>query len=564
MKIVSEKSKYHRFALYCDYSKDRIDFLRSLKDSFGWDKFSYEAIGDIKRWIFSDSLFIPVLVERFPEIQVDPQVEVVVRVEQSWLNDQKIKNDTIDDIRTKKDTEFNVKGLKKELYPYQKVGVEFLIASGGRAIVADAPGLGKTAQALAYIKHMGYKRSLVVSPASVKFAWQNEVAKWTNLSCVVIDSKTDISKIDSSIAVWIINYDILKKHHAQLTKIRFDCIVGDECQLIKSTQAIRTKSFRQISREIESIVLLSGTPLLSRPSELFSLLNIIDMKTWNNWYEFARRYCNMHQTRWGMDTSGSSNPEELHARIMRYFIRRDKSEVLKELPPKTFIDVPLELSTEYSRKYKTAAGDLATYLRQYQGKQNAQIAKAMAAEKLTQLNILRHLNSMGKIDTAIELAESIVDAGEKVLIFCSFVEPLEILKKHFGDKAVIITGKTPVDERGAIVSAFQSDKKVQIFLGGYKSAGTGITLTAAQNFIGIDFPWNPADLSQSIDRLHRPGQVANSVNIYQLVTLNTIDEDMKDILDHKQGIFDQVIDGKIAEKGKDVMQAVIGRILKDY
>lgn len=566
MKIITEKTKYHRFGLYYDYTPDRVEFCKSLKESFGWDKFSFQADGDLKRWVFSDSIFIPVLKERFPEVQVDKAVEELVRKEQAWTIAQEKKNQNIDEVRIKKDTDFSVLGLKKELYPYQKVGVEFLIASGGRAIIADAPGLGKTAQALAFVKHSKFSRVLVVCPASVKFSWKNEVKKWTgNLRSVVIDSKTDLSTIDPDVQVWVINYDILKKHYTQLSKIRFDCIIGDEVHLLKTPSAIRTKAFRTISRDIPSIVLLSGTPLLSRPSELFSLLNIIDPKTWSNWYDFARRYCAAHQTRWGMDTSGASNIEELHARIRRYFIRRDKSEVLKELPPKTFVDVPVQLGKDIAEEYSTASNNLARYLRTYSGKQPPEIAKAMAAEKLTQLNILRQLSSRGKVDTAIELVESILDAGEKVLVFSSFVGPLETMLSHFKGKAVILTGKTPVEERQEVVERFQDDKSVSVFLGGIKSAGVGITLTAASNVIFLDYSWTPSDMIQAQDRVHRPGQVAESVNIYQLFSIDTIDEDMKEIIDHKQDIFNQVIEGKeVAKKVNDVMDAAITRVLNSH
>ena len=565
MKIVSEKTKYHRFALYYDYSPEKVDFCKSLKESFGWQEFSFDAQGDLKRWVFSNSVLVPVIAEKFPEVKIDPEVAQLVAREQEWTREQKKKEENIDNIKTKTDTGFIVKGLKKELYNFQKIGVEFLAVSGGRAIIADDMGTGKSCQSLAYIKHMGFKRTLIVCPASVKFSWENEIKKWTNLTSVIIDSKTNISKIDSSINIWLINYDILKKHHEQLSKIRFDAMVGDESQMIKSITALRTKAFRSISREIPHIILLSGTPLLSRPAELFSLLNIIDPKIWNDWWMFAKRYCALHQTRWGMDSSGASNIVELHNRIKRYFIRRMKSDVLKELPPKIFINMPTELSKEFSKKYDTAASDLAEYLREYKDKKDPEIAKALAAEKLTQLNVLRQLNAMGKVDTAIELIDSILNSGEKVLVFSSFNEPLETLKAHFGDKAVMITGKTDVKERGAIVKKFQEDKDVQIFLGGYKSAGTGITLTAAQSFIGLDFPWNPADLSQSIDRLHRPGQGAQSVNIYQLMAVGTIDEDMKDILETKQDIFDQVIDGKVVrDRAKDVIDSAVERILEKY
>jgi SNF2 family DNA or RNA helicase len=198
------------------------------------------------------------------------------------------------------------------------------------------------------------------------------------------------------------------------------------------------------------------------------------------------------------------------------------------------------------------------------GMKKADVSKSMSAEKLVQLNLLRKLCAQGKINVAKELATSITDSGEKVLIFSSFIEPLKTLKEFFKEEAVMISGETPVQERGEIVKAFQTNKNIKIFLGGYKSAGTGITLTAAQNFIGIDYPWNPADLQQSHDRLHRPSQTASNVNIYQLVTIDTIDEDMKGILDTKQGIFDQVIEGKKNKNSETAMDSALNRVLKNY
>lgn len=727
MKIQLQKTQNHRFTLSYDYSQERVAFCRTLKESFGWQKFSYEAPGVLRHWVFSDSLFVPVLVERFPETEVDPQVEEIVKLEQGWANEAKQKAEKIDEIKTKTDTDLSVKGLKKELYNYQKVGVEFLTASGGRAIIADEMGCGKSAMALAYVKYMGHKRILVVCPASVKFSWETEVKKWLPnsfnsyiisgkptsntvnglMSFLAFDSKIgeesskksknihsgdnspsvlsqlrrevhflessnalyptestkpvyegfvgvvdtqdpaisrlgskgrtdapfsvdDTSKIGeisdgsrgnnsnslslsseypkgsrnpskdvrgdphrlgtlpvrqstirkgmnaSSLSsgpnmfrsghkVIIINYDILSKWGPIFKTLNIDCMIGDEATYIKNQQSIRCKAFRQISRDISSVILLSGAPLLNRPAELFSLLNIIDMKSWSNWYEFARRFCDMKQSRWGMDFSGASNTEELHSRIRRYFIRREKKDVLKELPPKIFIDVPVQLDKETQKEYNTAANDLAVYLRQYAGKQPPAIAKALQAEKLTQLNVLRQLSALGKVETAHELISSVIESGEKVIVFSSFVEPLERLKERLKDKAVILTGKTPIDERRDIVEAFQNDKKVQVFLGGYRSAGVGITLTAAQNFMGLDFPWTNADLRQAVDRLHRIGQEANSVNIYQLSAIGTIDNDMKDILDHKQDIFDQIIDGKVAEEVKaKAMDRATDRILKNY
>lgn len=559
MKITAEKSKYHRFALYYDYAPDRLEFCRSLKDSFGWEKFSYDSEG--RRWVFSDPLFVRLFKENYPTINVEPVVVNTMIKEGHAANEMFSREHAIESIKDKKDTTFSVKGLKSELYPYQRVGVEFLTVSGGRAIIADAPGLGKTAQALAYIKHEKYERTLVVCPASVKFAWENEVQKWTNLSSVAIESKTKLHEIDSSVNVWVINYDLLKKFLPELKKIRFDCLIGDEAHMVKSAQAQRTKAFIQIARHIPSVVMLTGTPLLSRPVELFTLLHIIDPKSWNNYYNYVRAYCNAHQTRFGFDVSGASNIDELYGKIRRYFLRRRKEEVLTDLPNKNRIAYPVEMSTEIGKLYREAERNLGAYLKNHSGKQPAAIAKVMQAEKLAQLNVLRQLCANGKLETAYDIIDSIIESGEKVLVFSSFIEPLNKLHDRYGDKSVMLTGQTPIADRGPIVNRFQKDDSIKVFLGGIKSAGVGITLTAASNVVFLDYSWNPADHQQAEDRAHRIGQKA-SVNVYQLFAKDTIDEKLQKVLEKKQKIFDRLIEGEVPQKeeGDESISSILKEI----
>lgn len=436
----------------------------------------------------------------------------------------------------------SIPGLKGELYSYQKVGVEFLARNNGNAILADQPGTGKTAQTIGYILASGQERSLIVCPASVKFAWEKEVNKWSKLKSIVIDSKTDLASIPHDVDVWIINYDVLIKHLPQLLKIRFTYMAGDEAHYLKNQKAKRTKAFIAIARTIKSVSLLTGTPMLSRPVELFTLLHIIDPHTWNNWYSFTRRYCDGHQGRWGYDSSGATNLDELKSKIDRYFLRRLKSDVLKELPPKIYIPRPVALSSFHAKQYDAAEKDLKSFLKEYKGKKEPEVKKMMQAEKLVKINLLREISSLGKIETVEELIQDIISSGEKVIVFSSFMFPLETLKAKFETESVMITGQTPQDERGAAVDAFQTDPAIQIFFGGIKSAGVGITLTAASNVVFIDYPWNPADVMQAQDRAHRPGQEAESINIYQLYTPGTIDEFMQSLLADKQELFEKLIE----------------------
>lgn len=563
MRVSAQKSRYHRFTFTYEFTKESLEFCRILKDSFGWDRFHFDSADGLKRWVFSETFFIKLLMERFPNLEVDADVLSVYQHEMGIVIDEQKKQELTGEIRKKKETEFRPKGIKGEMYPYQRVGIEFLLASGGRAIIADPPGLGKTVQALGYATHLGLDRTLVICPASVKSAWVKEIEKWTNLSYEVIDSSTKLDKIPAKTKVWIINYDILKKHYEQLIKTKFDLMVADECHLVKNHLAIRTKAVRGLARNIPHVVLLSGTPLLSRPVEMFTLLNMIDPRTWNNWYSYTREYCGGHQGYFGYDVSGATNVEQLHEKIRKYFIRRPKSEVLSQLPPKNRIDVQVEFDKDTRKKYDKAEDDFVSYLKEYSGKQPREIAKMVQAEKLAQINILRYLCAMGKLKAAEDIIDAAIEADEKILVFSSYMEPLDYLMDKYVDKVVRITGQTPVEDRGKIVDEFQNDPNIKVFLGGIKSAGVGITLTAASNVLFLDYSWNPADHQQAEDRVHRPGQVAQSVNIYQLFADNTIDGKLKKMLDKKRKIFDKVIEGgPVEEVEKDAMDEVVDDLLK--
>ena len=552
----------HRFSFYFDYSPSLINFCRSLKDIYGWKSFSYAVDGDKKRWVFSDVNLIKIIVDQFPDTVVDEEALLTFRreVKAEMKNIKTLSN--INDIKNKTETDFVVNNVKGDLYPYQKITVEFLKASNGKAIVASPPGSGKSGSTLGFLVHEGLKRNLVVCPASVKSVWTKEIKKWTNLSSVEIDGKTDLSKISADVNCWIVNYDLLKKFVNELQKTRFDSVVFDEVHLVKNPKSIRTKASILISRNIPRTILLSGTPLLSRPIEMFTLLHMIDPKRWSNWYDYARKFCGGHQGRFGFDARGATNTAELHDLIKGYFIRHKKEDVLKFLPEKNFIDHPVQMSPDKEREYNQVEEDLVRYLKEYQGKKSSEIAQAVKVEQLTKLNLLRQILAKGKLPAAIELIDSILDADEKVVVFSSFINPLQELKDYYGDKAVVITGQTNVGDRGAIVEAFQSDPTKKIFLGGIKSANTGITLTAATNCIFIDYSWTPADHEQALNRIHRPGQNATSVNIYQINVPGTIDNKLSQMLTTKQKIFDEIIDGKKTEEGTKIVKEVIMDMLE--
>jgi SWI/SNF-related matrix-associated actin-dependent regulator 1 of chromatin subfamily A len=457
-----------------------------------------------------------------------------------------------------------INGIKGKLRDYQKEGVEFFIKANGRALLCDEMGTGKTLQSLAYIVSQGFKRTLVITPASVKFVWEAEAAKFTNLKTFVIDSKTDITLISHEVEIVVINYDILKKFYNELMKYHWDALICDEAHYCKAQGSLRSKIVRFLSRDIPHVLLLTGSPVLSRPIEIFNLLNMVDQKVWNNWYSFATRYADGHQGYFGFEARGATNLEELNEKISKYFLRRKKEDVLKELPTKNRIEIPIELEKEDREAYDLVESNLINYLRQYRDKTDKEIAKSLQGEKLVKLNLLREVNSMGKIKVVKELIKDIVNSEGKVIVFSCFNAPLIELSEEFEEESVLLLGSTPVDEREEIIRKFQENPNTKIFFGGIKSAGIGVTLTKATSVIFMDYSWTPSDHSQAEDRMHRFGNTAESVNIYNIVSKDSIDGFMSELLKYKQDIIDKVIEGKEVERDDTRIDSYIRSLEEKY
>lgn len=546
--VFKEKTKYHTFAISFAVNRDTIEYCRSLKLKFGWKRFTfYEG-----KWRFSDPEIILEMKKEAP-LCLDPEITRLVQSAQMKVQEQEMIVERAMELKTATETSFEPENVKGTMYPYQRIGVEFFVNNQGRAILADSQGLGKTLQSLAYAAHSGFKRILIISPASVKYSWAEETKKWTRLKPTVIDSGTDPRVfLDRSFNVFVINYDLLKKFFPTLQAIQFDLTILDEAHMCKTRTSQRTKILKQLSIRMPKIIMLSGTPFLNRPAELFSLLNILDPKGWPNYYDFTARYCDGKRTQWGWEAKGATNMVELQQKLAKYFLRRTKDQVLKELPKKIYIEVPVRLEKDTWARYVVAQNSYRDYLRNIKHRSVEELRTMNhGAERMMQLGELRALTTSGKLKAAEELIENILDGGEKVVVFSCYNEPLEKLQAKF-EGSVLLTGKVGADQRLDLVKRFQTDPNCRVFFGGIKSAGVGITLTAGTNVIFIDYSWTPGDHAQAQDRIHRIGSTAASVNIFSLYAKNTIDEMMKEILALKQALFDVIIEGK-AETEKSMM-----------
>ena len=198
------------------------------------------------------------------------------------------------------------------LFNYQKHGVRYLLPRDA-AILADDMGLGKSLQIISLINYKDLYPALIICPASVKFVWQDEFKKWANIDSSILSTKQSIPFTPGKVT--IINYDVLAAWGKEILKHNYKVIIGDEAHYIKNHKAIRSKAFRALAKRIPKKYLLTGTPMLNRPIDLYHLLHIVSPDKFPSWWDYAKRYCNLRHNGYGWDAKGATRIPELRQLI---------------------------------------------------------------------------------------------------------------------------------------------------------------------------------------------------------------------------------------------------------
>lgn len=442
--------------------------------------------------------------------------------------------------------------LKMKLFPYQANGVAYAIEKK-RVIIGDQPGLGKTAQAIAAVTATNQFPCLVICPSSLKINWQREWEMWTNKKAIIL---TDNLKNNfhlyyqtGLVQVFIVNFESLKKYFVQsISKTEggkltlknitfkkqftdmFKSVVIDESHRVKSTATQQTKFTKGICNGKEYIYCLTGTPVINKPKDLISQLGIIDqMNAFGGYRNFMMRYCN--------GPNEASNLRELnYVLTSNCFYRRDKQDVLKDLPDKMRQINLCEISTR--KEYIDAENDLKDYLVKYKDADDEKIARALRGEIMVKIGILKNISARGKIKDVCEFIDDIMDSGEKLVLFCHLREVISEFKKAY-PKAVTITGEDDNTARQNAIDSFQKNTNTQLIICSIKAAGVGLTLTASSRVAFVELPWTAADCDQCEDRVHRIGQ-KDSVQATYFLGSNTIDEKIYKIIQVKRDIAKQI------------------------
>jgi SNF2 family DNA or RNA helicase len=453
-------------------------------------------------------------------------------------------------------TDFGVDGVsldgKNCLFNYQRWGVQCGLTVGDGFLIGDQPGLGKSIQALGIAiarKNRGEVRNcLIICPASLKYNWLDEVHKFTKENALVIGHKCKNS--DDREKHWIaegyffkiVNYEIVardlycepKKKDNRISCWKsvlssFDMIVIDECQYLKHHSALRTLAVRSFNAKYR--VGLSGTPIDGRLEEIHSIFQILKPGLFVSKQKFMERYAEYDY--FGA-VKGYHHIKEVSDKIAPYYLRRLKEEVLKDLPPKIFKDMHVELSDKNMKAYK----DLIKKRNEITENSTAVELLIRARQFLDFPEILGMHNSSDKYAVFKELVDDLVkENNQKIIVFSEYTNTLHWIMKNLETEyknILVIDGSVSSEERQEIVKKFNGEDKYKIIL--MSDAGAeGLNLPSAQAVVHYTDSYKPTKMQQRNDRAHR-ATTTHTVTIYRFITDGTIEEHVRDILAKKQAV----------------------------
>jgi hypothetical protein len=437
-------------------------------------------------------------------------------------------------------------GLRLELYDYQRAGIDYIIRhAGGRCIIGDEPGVGKTAQAIGVIHELKAVPAVIVVPASLKVNWRRELNRAVpQLSVEILRGNRAVPRLLWADVI-ILNYDILPSWEADLPTPL--AVVLDESHRIKNPAIARTKSAIALSARVPegkgARLCLTGTPIPNRTNEIMTQLEAIGRIGDFGGIHAARK--NWH-----------NRPIELN-RLMRStcYLRRKKKDVWIGMPERSWSELYVEGDPHVMKEYRAAEKDIVTYLGERArkaalesgatdeaGKRAAWEAamRASSAEHLVAISHLKQLAARASLPAVKDWAKDFLASGEKLGLFGWHTEIVNGLAEALN--GVKVQGGMSDAARNRSVDLFQTHDEVKVFVGQIMAAGEGLTLTAASNVVLCEQAWNQAAHDQVLDRFHRRGQ-ASDVMGYVVLIEDTIGVDIQQLIQAKQKEVTAVVDG---------------------
>ena len=536
------------FFISFNYNKDIIDNINTLP-MYNYDKSTHE-------W-------------EIPLTTLSVAVELL-----SHLDD--IQIDLLE-YKEHKDKSYKLSDYITKPFDYQEEGIQYGL-NHNKWLLLDAPGLGKTlqltylAQELKERKHIEHCL-IICGINTLKTNWKKEIQKHSDLSCMILGERVNsrgrtvfegvpyrLNQLSNPIDEFFVitNVETLRddKIIKALTKgkNKFDMIIFDEIHTCKSPTSIQGKNLLKLKNAKYKIG-ATGTLLMNNPLDTYMPLKWIGAES-ASYTNFKYYYC-LYGGQFNNDLLGYRNLDTLKHMLSNYSLRRDKS--LLSLPPKTIINESVDMSDRQRAFYDNIKAGIIDEV------DKVKLRPAVLLSMVTRLrqatacpSILTTENiPSSKIDRCCDLIEQIVSDGNKAVVFSTFKETLQELETHLkAYKPLLGTGDIPDEEISANVDKFQTCDDNKVFLGTWQKCGTGLTLTEASYMIFIDTPWTDAAFEQACDRIYRIG-TTKPVTIYNLVTSDTIDERVLEIVNDKAALSDYVIDDTITENGLESLRKYV-------
>ncbi|GAB1603374.1 SWI/SNF-related matrix-associated actin-dependent regulator of chromatin subfamily A-like protein 1 isoform X2 [Argonauta hians] len=519
-KMILETSS--RFLVDVTFHQALIDLFKTMETK------QYDAV--TRKWSFHLQEYQKLVKQAKafePDIKVVPLPTFILKFFASKMRPQKEQASSSKcDIDLSKIDE----GLRETLMPFQLEGVKISIQRKGRILLADEMGLGKTLQAISVACY--YREEwpvLVVVPSSVRFDWAQQIRRWVpsldpQEINVVLKGKDNCT----SGMVNILSYDIMSKKSKELLAKKFKVVIMDESHFLKNFKSARTKAALPILKNASRVILLTGTPALSRPSELFT--QIVAIINTINFNEYGLRYCDGKMNAWGWDFSGYSNLNELQLFMeQKVMVRRMKKDVLSQLPSKrrqAILLNPSAIKTDAAMK-----------------KVSSLVEKSVSTERRSLLFKYFQTTAYAKSSAVCDYITDRVETGQKFLVFAHHCVMMDTIEQHVQEKCKVqyirIDGKTTSQQRKFYCDQFQKDEDIRLAILSICAANSGLNLTAASLVVFAELFWNPGILVQAEDRVHRIGQL-DSVNIHYLVATGTADDFIWPLIQKKLNVLGKV------------------------
>eukprot|EP00559_Dactyliosolen_fragilissimus_P005494 CAMPEP_0184872242 /NCGR_PEP_ID=MMETSP0580-20130426/41171_1 /TAXON_ID=1118495 /ORGANISM="Dactyliosolen fragilissimus" /LENGTH=1184 /DNA_ID=CAMNT_0027375001 /DNA_START=422 /DNA_END=3976 /DNA_ORIENTATION=- len=482
----------------------------------------------------------------------------------------------------------------------------------GRILLADEMGLGKSITALAIM--LAYKCEwplLILCPASLRYTWPAEIEKfipslphsavrilagfddvdWDFFTCdddknhnfkknndtkhsifstnesksnPMLKSRTN-PKAKAKPQIIIATYSLLQKRSAAaqtLLRCPFKCIIADESHNLKNPSSQKCQLALPLLLRAKRLLLLSGTPALSRPVELWAQLHCLDREAFGSYNYYTKRYCAAHKNRFGQwDVSGLSNDAELYKKIQQIMIRRLKGDVLQDLPQKQRTIVPITIERKHINNCKNIIAEMKNARTSMdsindfsQTNQEDPYDAQFESRKL--LMQAYKATGVGKAQAVSDILLDFLQGSspsQKILVFAHHMDVLNTIEDNIRrahkkrNIHIRIDGSVAPSQRAQAVQSFQTQSQIRVALLGMTAAGVGLTLTAASTVLFAELHWTPGVLAQAEDRCHRIGQMASSVNVMYCVCKDesqSLDVCLWSMLGRKIGTLGRIVDGK--------------------